>query len=279
MQLTFLGTAASNANPEPFCACAHCEQARALGGPSLRKCSSALINDDLLIDLGPDVLVASQQHGRPLTGVRWCLQTHAHSDHLHTGHFYSRSPVHEVVGAPRLHFYASAGSLERAAYMLMPDTAPRSLLDPDVAERLNLTLHTVAAGQAFEAGPYQVVAFTANHDPEVEPLLYAIERDGRQIFYGTDTGPLPEATWQGFHDHRLQFDVVVLDHTYGLAGPRPQHMCADDFIATLARMRAENVLSPTPASSPRTSLIPATRRTPCWWILPCRMAMRLRTMG
>jgi hypothetical protein len=27
-----------------------------LGGPSLRKRSAALINDDLLIDLGPDIM-------------------------------------------------------------------------------------------------------------------------------------------------------------------------------------------------------------------------------
>jgi phosphoribosyl 1,2-cyclic phosphodiesterase len=244
MQLTFLGTAAADGYPEPFCACAHCEQARALGGPSLRQCSAALINDDLLIDFGPDVLTASRQHGRPLTGVRWCLQTHAHSDHLHTGHFYARSPQHEVAGAPRLHFYASAGSLARAAYLLMPDTAPASLLDPELGDALNLTFYTIAAGQAFEAGPYHVVAFEANHDPVVEPLLFAIQRDGRSLFYGTDTGPLPEATWQGFHQHRLRFDVVILDHTYGLAGPRPQHMTAHEFISHMARLREEDLLAP-----------------------------------
>ena len=54
MMLTFLGTAAANAYPEAFCQCDNCEQARALGGPSLRKRSAALINDDLLIDLGPE---------------------------------------------------------------------------------------------------------------------------------------------------------------------------------------------------------------------------------
>jgi phosphoribosyl 1,2-cyclic phosphate phosphodiesterase len=244
MQLTFLGTAAADANPEPFCSCAHCEQARALGGPSLRKRSAALINDDLLIDLGPDVLVASMQHGRPLTQVQWCLQTHAHSDHLGTGHFYSRSPGYEVVGAPRLHFYASRGTLEHAAYLLRPDTAPGSLLDADVADALNLTLHTVAAGQAFEAGPYRVVAVTANHDPTVEPLLFAISDGARTVFYGTDTGPLPEAAWADLRAHRLRFDVVILDHTYGLAHERPQHMSARDFMATMARMREEGLAGP-----------------------------------
>ena len=53
MDITFLGTAAANAYPEAFCRCVTCERARALGVPSLRKRSALLVNDDLLIDLGP----------------------------------------------------------------------------------------------------------------------------------------------------------------------------------------------------------------------------------
>ena len=49
---TFLGTSAANAYPEAFCRCVNCERARVLGGPSLRKRSALLVNDDLLIDLG-----------------------------------------------------------------------------------------------------------------------------------------------------------------------------------------------------------------------------------
>ena len=70
MNLTFLGTAAANAFPEAFCKCANCARARALGGPSLRKRSAALINNDLLIDLGPDIMAASHMHGCSLGEVR-----------------------------------------------------------------------------------------------------------------------------------------------------------------------------------------------------------------
>ena len=63
MILTFLGTAAAEGYPNPFCRCKNCERSRVLGGPSLRKRSSALINDDLLIDLGPDLVAASVMHG------------------------------------------------------------------------------------------------------------------------------------------------------------------------------------------------------------------------
>ncbi len=244
MELTFLGTAAANAYPEAFCRCAHCEQARALGGPSLRKRSAALINDDLLIDLGPDVLTASFLHGRPLTSVRYCLQTHAHQDHLDASHFFSRSPGYDVVGAPRLHFYASAGSLRRAAEWAANDCGPGGLLAPEEGDKLNVTFHTVAAGDAFAMGDYRVVAFKANHDPSVEPLLSAIRGGGRTIFDGTDTAVLPEETWQGFHQHGLKFDLFILDHTYGPAEPAPDHMSAREFVAHLARLREEDLLAP-----------------------------------
>jgi phosphoribosyl 1,2-cyclic phosphate phosphodiesterase len=104
MIITFLGTAAANAFPEAFCRCRNCAQARNLGGPSLRKRSAALINDDLLIDLGPDIMTASQMHGCSLGNVHYCLQTHPHADHLDSSHLLSRSPDYGVVGAPVLNF-------------------------------------------------------------------------------------------------------------------------------------------------------------------------------
>ena len=243
MILTFLGTAAAEGYPNPFCCCANCEQARALGGPSLRKRSAALIDNDLLIDLGPDLIAASHSHGRSLAGLRYCLQTHAHADHLDPSHFLTRSPEYGVPDAPRLHFYASPATARRAARLLEADSAPASLLDPEVGERLNLQIHLIEPLHAFTAGRYRVTAFPANHDPAVEPLLYAITADGRTIFYGTDTAALPEETWQAFHRLRLRFDVVILDHTYGPDEPGSDHLSARQLIEHVARMRTEGLLA------------------------------------
>ena len=243
MVITFLGTAAANAYPEAFCRCNNCERARALGGPSLRKRSAALVNDDLLIDLGPDIMPASSMHGHPLSRVRYCLQTHAHADHLDPSHFLSRSPELGVVGAPRLHFYASPGTVQLAAQLLERDCAPANLLDPEVGERLNLEIHQIEALQTFTVGPYQVTAFPANHDPPVDPLLYAVEMDGRSIFYGADTATLPEETWQGIHRRKLRFDLVIFDHTYGPDESGSDHLSARQFIEHVARMREEGLLA------------------------------------
>ena len=243
MIVTFLGTSAANGYPEGFCRCDNCERARELGGPSLRRRSSALINNDLLIDLGPDIHTASAAFDRPLTGVRYCLQTHAHADHLDPSHLLSRSPEFGVVGPPRLHFYASPATVRVTARLLERDCEPGSLLDPEVGERLNLQIHQIEPLQPFNAGPYRVTPFPANHDPVVEPLLYAVEADGRSIFYGTDTATLPEETWQSFHRLGLRFDLVILDHTYGPDEPGSDHLSAHQFIEHVARMREERLLT------------------------------------
>lgn len=244
MIVTFLGTSAANAYPEAFCHCQNCVRARALGGPSLRKRSAILIDGALLVDLGPDIMAAAQIHGCSLTGVRYCLQTHGHADHFDASHLLSRSPGYGVVGAPRLQFYASPGTLRLAGQLLERDLAPRSLLDPEVGDRLNLSVHPIEPFQTIALGPYRVTAFPANHDPAVDPLLYAIETRESSLFYGTDTAVLSEETWQGLHGRGLRFDLVILDHTYGPDERGADHLSAHQVSEHVSRMGVEGLLVP-----------------------------------
>ncbi len=244
MRITFLGTAAANAFPEAFCKCRNCAQARLLGGPSLRKRSAALINHDLLIDLGPDIMSASQMHDCPLKDVRYCLQTHPHADHLDLSHLLSRSPAFGVNGAPVLEFYASRETTMRAAETFVRDLAGYSLLAPEAEKYLNFRIHQVQPLEFFTVGPYSVMAFPANHAPGMGAMLYSIATEGRTVFYGTDTAALLEETWQAFRQQRFRFDLVILDHTYGPDQPGSDHLSAHQVIEHANRLRAEGVLSP-----------------------------------
>jgi phosphoribosyl 1,2-cyclic phosphodiesterase len=243
MQLTFLGTSAANAFPEAFCHCDHCQAARAEGGKSLRKRSSALVNDDLLIDLGPDIMAASQMHTIDLTGVRYCLQTHPHADHLDPSHLLSRSPGYGVVGAPRLRIYASRATLEKANETFTRDLSGMDLLDPACEDELNLKAHTIDPLQPIKVGPYRVIGFPANHAHGYGALLYAVQDADGAIFYGTDTAVLWEETWQAFHRFNLRFDLVVLDHTYGPGEPASDHLNARELARHVQRMRDEGLLT------------------------------------
>lgn len=242
MKLTFLGTSAANAYPEAFCSCRNCQRARIEGGRSLRVRSSALVDGDLLLDLGPDIMAAAQVHGIDLTGVRYCLQTHPHADHLDLSHLLSRSPGFGVVGAPRLHLYASPATLERADQTFRRDLSEHGLFDPGAEEELNLALHPIEPLAPLQVGPYGVTAFPANHAHGLGAYLYAVEREGRSIFYGIDTAVLTEETWEAMARQAIQFDLVVLDHTYGPDEQGGDHLSARQLIAHAQRMRAGGLL-------------------------------------
>jgi phosphoribosyl 1,2-cyclic phosphodiesterase len=242
MRITFLGTAAANAFPEAFCKCRNCAEARMLGGPSLRKRSAILINEDLLIDLGPDVMAAAQMHGITLEDVRYCLQTHPHADHLDLSHFLSRSPSFGVLGAPVLDFYASRETTLRAAQTFVRDLAGYSLLAPEAEKELNIRLHQITPLESFTVGPYSVMAFPANHAPGMGAMLYSVAANGRALFYGTDTATLLEDTWQAFRDYNMRFDLVILDHTYGKNQSGSDHLGANEVIEHANRLRTEGTL-------------------------------------
>jgi phosphoribosyl 1,2-cyclic phosphate phosphodiesterase len=247
MRFVFLGTAASEGYPDAFCACDNCEKARQAGGPSLRKRCAALIDDELLIDLGPDLMAASMQHGVSLAKVRYCVQTHEHSDHLDPSHLLSRSSYCGVMDAPRLHFYASRQALGRAARILHneePDALPfDTALFEATSERLNLNVHVVEPFQHFAVGPYQLYSLKANHAHETTALLYLIQRGGRVIFYGTDTGEMPEETWDALESYGRGCDLVILDHTFGFKKRATTHLNAEQFLEQVVRLREKGLLA------------------------------------
>lgn len=242
MEITFLGTAAATSYPLVFCRCKACEQARKLGGRNFRKRSSLLINRDLLIDFGPDIMTASFMYGISMPDIRYCLQTHSHSDHFDASHFSTRIPEYAVENIPHLELYASNATLRKMSEMLKNEGYVTNLLDQKEQERMNISVHPAKYLQSFEAGNYQITAFPTSHDKSVDSLLYTITENDYTVFYGVDTDIIPEETWKGFHEKKLKFDIVVLDHTYGPNMHGEGHLNANQFIEHVQRMRKENLL-------------------------------------
>jgi phosphoribosyl 1,2-cyclic phosphate phosphodiesterase len=240
----FLGTAASEGFPDAFCDCQNCTRARELGGKSLRLRSSALVDDVLLIDLGPDLMAQALIHGISLARIEHCIQTHEHADHLDHTNFLHRSQYCGVHGNPRLHYWATRGALAVTAAGFGPRRAPNGLPDPEVEEKLNIAVHEIEPFRRYEVGPYRVSTVKGFHDPEkLTPLLHVIERDGRSLFYATDTGEIPEESWQALKAGGHRFDVVAMDHTFGFQGRVNGHMNAEQFLEQVERMRAEGMLN------------------------------------
>jgi len=243
MKITFLGTAAATSYPLAFCRCKFCNTARERGGKDFRKRSSVIVNDDLLIDMGPDIMSASFLYGKSIADIRYHLQTHSHSDHFDSQVFTTRSPEYRGVNTPRLQVYASTKTLARMAEMVKNDGYVNNFLEATEQARMNLEVFPVKPFDSFKIGSYDATAFPTDHDTAVESLLWAITENDFTLFYGTDTDIIPEETWKGFHEKNLKFNVVVLDHTYGPDADSGGHLNANRFVQQIQRMKVEELLA------------------------------------
>ena len=87
MKLFFLGTASAEGYPAPFCECINCRKARKEGGKSLRLRSSLMIDNELLVDFGPDLLSYTLKYDIHFSLIKILLITHSHYDHLFLDNF------------------------------------------------------------------------------------------------------------------------------------------------------------------------------------------------
>ena len=197
MEVLLVGTGAADGWPSPFCRCASCEAARARG--VVRGQTSALVDDDVLIDCGPETPGAVVRHGRTLAGVTHLLITHAHFDHLGPQALLMRSWVD---GMGVLEVVGPADALEVCRDWVGPG-------DP-------VRLKPVAAGDRVRVGRYDVRVLPARHRVfrDGDAVLYDITSpDGARLLWASDTGPWEPDWFDAVRGAR--FDAVFLEETLG----------------------------------------------------------------
>ena len=247
MQLTFLGTAATPSMPIPFCVCETCTKARRIGGKNLRRRSSVVINGDLLVDIGPDIATASFEHDICLTGIGICLQTHTHADHLDAEFILSRHADYGTEVSGELQLVASSETLQAIDKLVRQRSDYGSIFNPDTRYALHIGLVPLTPFEACNIGDYSIIGYPANHGNNQGFLLYSIVQEDHAVFYGTDTSVLFDEVWEHLQRERTRYDVVILDHTYGIGhGSRPaDHLASKDVIAHANRFRENGLLKDT----------------------------------
>lgn len=234
MQILFMGTAAGEGIPAPFCQCPVCVHARDAGGPNVRMRTATLVNDDLLLDCGPDLVAAAQQFRVSLTSLETLLITHAHGDHFLASNLILRLPVFRgetpvkalrIFGPPSV-----TGRLRRYSRW------------PILSDNASLSFETVRAGQGWQSGQYHITAVSANHHPGRTALLYIISDGTHRLFYATDSGPLSESAWQVVA-REGPFHAVLMDETMGHSPRHGVHNNMGSFLQTRARLVDEGLLT------------------------------------
>ena len=244
MKLTFLGTGADSSYPLPSCRCEYCLKSREYGGKNLRKRALAVINEDLILDFGPDMMSASFMYGIDISKLKYCYITHAHADHFDPAHLSTRIPDYAAENTILLEIYASQLSLERMTKMLMDIGYISDIENKKEQEKLNIRSIKAIHSKKIEVGDYTVIPFSSNHDESVGSVVYAITQNEKSILYCTDTDSLSDTTWGAMVSNSCKFDLIVLDHTYGFNIEGGGHLNGNKFVDHIQKFKSLELLKP-----------------------------------
>lgn len=244
MKVHFLGTGASPSMPLAFCSCEACRAARLHGGRNLRRRSSLLVDDVVLVDLGPDVTTASFDQSVSLAKVRLCAQTHPHADHFDPELIASRHPGWGTVPETALTILGSSETLDEVNRVVRRDTGCGSLFDRRVRELLRIELMPIEPFQELSFDRYRITAYPANHAAPYSALLYSIDDGAHSVFYACDTSLLADSVWDHMRERRHAYDLMVFDQTYGIGYESSDHLAAADVAAYAAEVRERGLLKP-----------------------------------
>lgn len=206
MKVHYLGTGAAEGIPAIFCECPVCKTARLKAGKEIRTRTQALIDDELLIDFGPDTYMHSLQYGIDLSYIKYCLLTHAHEDHIYPHDIKCRKKNRALLETNTypLHLFGGKGVAE----LLNP------LANGNVTKDGNVVFHLISPFQEIDLESYHIIALPAVHKT-LDPLIYVIIKEEKAILYCHDSDVLDEETLQYLANKRIVFDLVSMDCTEG----------------------------------------------------------------
>lgn len=245
MKIQFLGTAASPSTPLPFCQCEVCIEARNIGGKNLRRRSSILVNDDLLVDIGPDIMSSSYNFNISLSKVSICLQTHFHEDHFDPEMIISRHAEYGSINSRELSLVASRQTLEFMDSIIERRCDYGSIFNNEVAESFGIRLGILEPNKSYKIGEYFVTGIPANHGLKEHGCFnFIIEDESSCVYYFTDTSIIGEPIWDYLKDSNKKADLIILDCTYGIGYDSKQgdHLASKDFIKHVERFNSEGIL-------------------------------------
>jgi len=204
MKIKFLGTAAAEAVPAPFCECDVCEYAREHRGRNIRTRAQAVVDEKILIDFGPDTVIHSINEDIKLCKLSACIITHPHMDHLFPGDLFCR--VGGVAHMKEEKPFVMYGMKESI------DTLYTGEFTQVLVEQGRLIVNEITPFVPFEVDGYKITALKADHSTK-EPVIYMIEKDNKAMLYAHDTGLFPDETYEYLRDIDTVFDFVSYDCT------------------------------------------------------------------
>ena len=209
MQIVYLGTAAAEGIPGIYCNCDACRRALKAGGRNIMTRSQVLIDGRLLVDFGPDTYAHFLRMGRTMYDIGHVLITHSHIDHFSLCEAPNRPEgMSHGITHKKMKIYAVAEIAEGMAEEAERQRLIGRKLFNEFFEPVSLKLY-----QTVDVGGYKVTPLPARHSTKEQPLLFLIEKDGKSMFYGNDTGIFGNEIDDWLAANGKHIDLLSLDCT------------------------------------------------------------------
>lgn len=234
MKLLYLGTAAAEAMPAVFCNCAVCKRARLEKGKNIRARSQMLIDEELLVDFGPDTYLNAVRFGVDLSAVKYLLITHSHIDHFLPFEFICRNKgCAENMREDKIRVYGNQAVKEKLSlYMQGRDLSS-----------YGVEFIEIKPFQQLQIGVYTATALPAKHIHTEDAFVFLIEKGEKNMLYCNDTGVLGEDTLAYLQKREKPLQCISFDCTFGTveAGRWQGHMSLEDNAVLFGVMQERGI--------------------------------------
>lgn len=229
MEILYMGTGAAEGIPALFCHCRVCENARKQKGREQRTRCQALINQELLIDFGPDTYAHYLRYDFPLPDINTLLVTHSHTDHFYATDLGMRREGLAHPAPETLDIWGNS-SVKGVFFAEFSE-------NPRVLKRNRF--HEAAFFVPLPHPDYEIIPLRACHGKGEACVFYSIrEREtGKAMLYAHDTGFFPEDTWEFLERLPVCYGLVSLDCNSMLMKDGKNHMGYPDNLEVLDRLR------------------------------------------
>ncbi len=215
--MIFLGTGASEAIPNPFCECEVCRKALSSDDPREKRGRSAFsIDEQNLIDFGPDVISAAGRFGLSMAHLRNIFFTHFHSDHCDLVNW--ENPRMSVTPPPNVRVFLSEPAL--AGVKVFRDlilSYPSKDYERDFRfYEQQIEFVPVRPFEPFSVDDMTVSAVKTNHPGRFTgetALNYLFERGGKRLLYASDTGLYCEENYEFLKGKPL--NTLIMECSFG----------------------------------------------------------------
>jgi phosphoribosyl 1,2-cyclic phosphate phosphodiesterase len=224
MKIQYWGTAAAEGIPAIFCGCSVCNEARRLGGKYARARSQVMLDDELLVDFGPDTYMNSVRFGHDLSRLSDVLITHVHEDHFYPSELLNRSIGYSnSMKTDTLVFHGSE-DVERQARHIAGSEGIEDLLKSKRIAFDKLLPYEKRCILGFSVTP-----IPANHDTP-NPYIYIFEKNRKNMLLFNDSAILSQEAFDFIKESGIKFDLVSYDCTYADRDDAKRHLGIPDVL-------------------------------------------------